>query len=61
MLAFIRIEGELRGGAGSSEKRFTVRLMEPIFDGNETHRNDGNDTHSIDGIGTHNDDGNRNL
>ena len=60
MLAFIRIEGELRGGAGSSEKRFTVRLMEPIFDGNETHRNDGNDTHSIDGIGTHNDDGNKN-
>ena len=58
MPAFVRIEGELRGGAGSSEKQLTVRLMEPIFDGIGTHSDDGNDTYNDDGTGTHSDGGN---
>lgn len=71
--AFVRLEGELRRGAASAKKELTVRLMEPLFDGTQTHnidgtlthsgdgtqtlRNDGISTHRIDGSQTHKNDG----
>lgn len=61
MPAFVRIEGELRRGAVSSEKQITVRLMEPLFGGTQTHNNGGTRTHRNSGTWTHSNGGTATL